>query len=274
VASLSYTNAQHQDLLAMMSVFLVTEEIASVVPNAPSIDKTQWRYYAALPQTRSSRDNYSYLDHIRHLLADDPGLDHLQLHAGVDFWFLNNIEEMQKETIEVRDHVTLSVVRQQIADILYYLDGKCAPQELSNAPGSKIPENSMIAQDSVIGLLDCPLAPVPPGHLPHISSHLSGIAQAPGAPAAQIQRAIQINKNLSYIKAWLDNVRADDLQLAAMNDAQLLRARALRNDMAVQAEYVLSGGIDPATQAAVPSAGQIASNIELLANFDVMPFKA
>jgi hypothetical protein len=181
---------------------------------------------------------------------------------------------MQKETIEVRDHVTLSVVRQQIANILYYLDGKCAPQELVNAPGSQVPENSMIAQDSVIGLLDCAQAPTPPGYLAHISSHLSGIAQAPGAPAAQVQRAIQINKNLSYIKVWLSNVRADAMQLAIMNDTQLLQARTLRNDMAVQAENVLSGGIDPVTQNPLPSAGQIVSNIELLANFDVRPFKA
>jgi hypothetical protein len=273
-ASLTYTDTQHRDLLGMTSIFLVTEETASVVPNAPSIDKTKWRYYAALPQTRSSRDNFSYLDHVRHLVSADPALDRLQLHMGVDFWFLNNIQEMQKETIEVRDHVTLSVVRQQIANILYYLDGKCAPQDLANAPGSQVPENNLIAHDSVVGLLDCAQAPEPPGYLAHISSHLSGIAQAPGAPATQIQRAIAINNNLSYIKVWLNNVRNDALQLANMNDTQLSQARTLRNDMAVQAEYVLSGGIDPATQNPIPSAGQIVNNIELLANFDVAPYKA
>jgi hypothetical protein len=125
-----------------------------------------------------------------------------------------------------------------------------------------------------VGLLDCAQAPEPPGYLAHISSHLSGIAQAPGAPAAQIQRAIEINKDLSYLKVWLDNVRTDALQLALMNDTQLSQARTLRNDMAVQAEYVLSGGIDPATQNPIPSAGQIVNNIELLANFDVRPYKA
>jgi hypothetical protein len=59
-----------------------------------------------------------------------------------------------------------------------------------------------------------------------------------------------------------------------MNDTQLSQAQSLRNNMAVQAEYVLSGGIDPTTQNPIPSAGQIINNIELLANFDVTPYKA
>jgi hypothetical protein len=59
-----------------------------------------------------------------------------------------------------------------------------------------------------------------------------------------------------------------------MNDTQLSQAQSLRNNMAVQAEYVLSGGIDPTTQNPIPSTGQIINNIELLANFDVTPYKA
>ncbi|MFL5627979.1 MAG: serine/threonine protein kinase [Ktedonobacteraceae bacterium] len=274
VATLTYTDNQHRNLLGMMSNFLVTEESASVVPNTPSIDKNQWRYFATLPQTRSPKDNFSYLDHVRHLLSSDPALELLQLHRGINFWFLNNTEELQKQTVEVRDHGNLHKVRQYLANILYYLDGRCAPQDLINAPGSKVPENDTIAHDTKVGLLDCPLAPQPPGYITHIGNHLSGIAQAPGAPADQVQRAIQINKNLSNIKAWLQKVRADALQLAVMDDAHLSHAQALRNDMAVQAENIVSGGIDPATQSSVPSAAQLSSTIELLANFDVMPFKA
>jgi len=274
VASLSYTDPQHRDLLAFTSKFLVTEETASVTPNNPSLDRRQWRYFAALPQTRSPKDNFSYLDHLRHLLSNEPGLQWLHLQGGVDFWFLNNVEEMQKETLEVRDHMNIAFVRQQIANILYYLDGKCAPQDLTNAPGNKLPENADIAHATSIGLLDCSLQSDPPGHITHIGLHLNGIAQAPGASPEQVKRAIEINKDLNPIKAWLVQMRVDARQLAVMNDAQLAQAQALRNDLAIQADYAVNGRVDPATQALQPSVRQICNTIELLANFDVMSYKA
>ncbi len=271
VASLTYTDPQHRDLLAITSRFLVTEETASVTPNNPSLDRCQWRYFAALPQTRSSKDNFSYLDHLRHLLSNEPGLQRLHLQGGVDFWFLNNVEEMQKEALEVRDHRNIAFVRQQIANILYYLDGKCAPQDLTNAPGNTLPENAAIAHATSIGLLDCPLQSDPPGHITHIGLHLNGIAQAPGASPEQVKRAIEINRDLNPIKAWLVQMRADARQLAVMNDVQLAQAQALRNDLAIQADYAVNGRIDPATQALQPSVRQTCNIIELLANFDVMP---
>ncbi|MBV9230994.1 MAG: hypothetical protein JOZ18_16920, partial [Chloroflexi bacterium] len=274
IVSLTYMDSQHRDMLAMTSNFLITEEPANVIPNNPSLDKRQWRYSATLPQLRSPKDNFSYLDHIRHLLSTEPNLDRLQLHGGVDFWFLNNIEEMHKETMEVRDHGNLVEVRQLVANILYYLDGKCALQDLNNAPGSKVPENAQIAHDSGVGLLDCALTPEPPGHLTHIALHLNGIAQAPGATQNEIKLAIEINKDLNNVKAWLEQLRTDAIQLAMMDDTQLGQAVALRNDMVVQANHVLGGRVDPATQALDPSAVQISNDIEFLASFDVMPFKA
>jgi len=237
-----------------------------------ALDRSQWRYFAALPQTRSSKDNFSYLDHLRHLLSNEPGLQRLHLQGGVDFWFLNNVEEMQKEALEVRDHRNIAFVRQQIANILYYLDGKCAPQDLTNAPGNTLPENAAIAHATSIGLLDCPLQSDPPGHITHIGLHLNGIAQAPGASPEQVKRAIEINRDLNPIKAWLVQMRADARQLAVMNDVQLAQAQALRNDLAIQADYAVNGRIDPATQALQPSVRQTCNIIELLANFDVMPY--
>jgi ribosomal protein L29 len=265
---------QHRDMLAMATNFLVTEESANVIPNNPSLDKGQWRYNASLPQLRSPKDNFSYLDHIRHLLSIEPDLDRLQLHGGINFWFLNNLEELHKETMEVKDHGNIQEVRQLVANILYYLDGKCALQDLNNAPGSKLPENPAIAHDTSVGLLDCAQTPVPPGHLTHIALHLNGIAQAPGASPNQIKLAIEINKDLNNIKAWLVQLRTDAMQLATMDDTQLGQAQALRNDMVVQANYVLGGRVDPATQALEPSAVQISNDIEFLASFDVMPFKS
>jgi hypothetical protein len=271
--SMAYTDPAHRDLLAIMSNFLVTEEAANVIPNTPSLDKGHWRYYATLPQTPSNVDHFSDLDHVRHLLSGEPALDKLGLHGGIAFWFLNDVEALQNETVEVRDHAYLGTVRQQLANILYYLDGPCAPQDLNNTPNNLRPENGLIAHATQIGLLDCSLAPLP-GHITHIGNHLTGIVNAPGAPANQVQRAIGINKNLSNIKAWLVNVHKDALQLIAMDDATLQSAHALRADIALQANNVASGAVDPATQTPVPSAQQVADDIEQLATFDVMPFKA
>lgn len=273
-ASLSYIDNQHRDLLAIMSSFLITEETANGTPNSPSLDKGQWHYYATLPQTRSPKDNFSYLDHIRHLLSSEPALEHLHLRGGVDYWFLNNIEAMQREAIEVRDHVNLQVVRQGITNMLYYLDGKCAPQDLSNAAGNTLPGNDIIAHDTSIGLLDCPQVPEPPGHLTHIQRHLSGIVQSSGATAEQVKQAVQINQYLNTIRSWLEQVRTDAMQLANMDDAHLHPAYTLRSDMAVQAGYLVSGRMDPTTHTAEPGAQQITNDIELLASFDIKAYKA
>jgi eukaryotic-like serine/threonine-protein kinase len=273
-ATLTYTDQNHRDLLAIMGNFLVTEEPAKVPPNNPTLNKGQWRYVAALPQTPSPTDHFSYLDHVRHLLSGEPALDKLGLHGGIGFWFLNHVQAVQNETVEVRDHANLGTVRQQLANILYYLDGPCAPQDLSNAPASyRAPENGFITHATQIGLLDCSLAPLP-GHVTHIGNHLIGIVNAPGAPANQVQRATEINNNLNYVTKWLKQVRKDALQLVVMNDATLQSAHPLRAAIAQQANNVASGAIDPATQVSVPSAMQITDDMEQLATFDVTPFKA
>jgi hypothetical protein len=166
-------------------------------------------------------------------------------------------------------------VRQQLANILYYLDGPCAPQELNNAPANfRLPENNIIAQATRVGLLDCSLLPPPLfGHVTHMGNHLTGIVNAPGAPDNQQQRANSINENLNNVAAWLKQVRADALKLIVMDDTTLRGASSLRADIALQANNVASGAVDPATSTSVPSAAQIADNIEQLATFDVMPFK-
>ena len=273
VATLTYMDGQHRDLLTMMSSFLVTEESTNPPPNNPTIDKSKWRYIATLPQTPSGADHFSYLDHVRHLLASEPALEKLNLHGGVDYWFVSNIVELQKEALEIRDHGTSQDIRQQLTNLLYYLDGKCAPQDLRAAPAGSpsLPQSSTIARSTQVGLFDCALVQDPPGHVTHIGRHLTGIAQSPGASAEQVNRATQINSDLNNIKAWLVQVRKDALQLITMNDTDLLQARALRNDLVVYSSYAVSGRTDPVTQAVEPSAEQIANNIELLATFDVMP---
>ncbi len=274
VATLSYTDSQHRDLLASMGNFLVTEEPANVVPDNPSLDKTKWRYSASLSQTPSPVDHFSYLDHVRHLLTGEAALDNLGLRGGVDYWLQSNVQEMQKNAKEVRDHNNPAEVRQLLVDVIYYLDGKCAPQELKNAGVTLGPENTGIAHAATVSLLDCALLQNPPAHLTHVGTHLKGIAYAPGVTPQQQSRAVQINSDLNNVKAWLLQVRSDALKLVAMNDTQLMQAQNLRNDMATQAEYVVGGRVDPATQALEPGVDEICDSITLLASFEVTAYKA
>ena len=273
-ATLSFTDAQHRDLLAQMSHFLVTEESASVTPGNPSLDTKQWRYAASFPQKPSPVDNFSYLDHIRHLLSGEPALASLHLQNGVDFWLQSNTEEMYKSAIEARDHGNLQEVRQLITDVIYYLDGKCALQDLNGAPGPKVPENNAIVHAATISLLDCARLTDPPGHLTHVALHLNGLVKAPGAPAQQIQLAARVNSNLNPLRAWMQQLRTDALQLAQMDDTHLGQARALRNDLVLQASYALAGRVDPATQVLQPGVEQICGEISLLATLEVSPYKS
>ncbi|MBA2681845.1 MAG: serine/threonine protein kinase [Ktedonobacteraceae bacterium] len=271
-ARLSYTDAQHRDLLAQMSRFLVTEETASVTPGNPSLNAKQWRYVASFPQKPSPVDNFSYLDHIRHLLSGEPALAHLHLQNGVDYWLQSNTEEMYKSAIEARDHGSLPEVRQLLTDILYYLDGKCASQDLNGAPGPKVPENTAIMHAATISLLDCTQLTEPPGHLTHVALHLNGIVKAPGAPAQQIPLAAQVNSDLNPLRAWMQQLRTDALQLVQMDDAHLGQARALRNDMVIQASYTIGGRVDPSTRVLQPGVEQICGEISLLATLEVFPY--
>lgn len=273
VATLSYTDAQHRDLLAQMSHFLVTEETASVVPGNPSLDTKQWRYVASFPQKPSSVDNFSYLDHIRHLLSGEPALNHLHLPNGVDYWFLNNTQEMYKNVIEARDHGNMDLVRQLLTDVLYYLDGKCAQQDLNGAAGPKTPENNGIITATGLSLLDCAQVTDAPGYVTHVALHLNGIVKAPGASARQIKLAAQVNAYLNPIRAWLMQMRTDALQLVQMDDLHLTQARVLRNDLVVQAGYVLGGRVDPPTQLLQPGVGQVCNEVSLLANMEVSAYK-
>jgi len=97
--------------------------------------------------------------------------------------------------------------------------------------------------------------------------------KAPGASAPEIKLAAQVNSNLNPIRAWMEQMRTDALQLVQMDYLHLGQARALRNDLVVQASYVIGGRVDPSTQVLQPGVGQICNEVSLLANLEVTPYK-
>ncbi len=279
----AYTDPQHANLLASFSRFLVTEEATNPPPQSYSLDKTAWRYYAEVPQTPASRDCTSSLNqlsdlcHVRHLLAVDPELQQVGLPNGLSYWFLNNVEEIQKWAREAVDHNAAVDIRHKVVDILTMLAGMtCIQQDLSQAaPGaSNMPDDGTLAKVAVIPLLNCALTPTQPGYLEHIHNHLNAIVQSPGVLPNQADLAKQVGTELNTVNALITQLHSDALKLVAMPDAQLTQQNGLglRTELDALATHILSGGTNANTGAQDPGVTQIADQIQQLATLDVKAY--
>ena len=267
-------DAQHSNLLASYSRFLITEEDANPTPIAPSVDRNTWRYYSELAQTVNPVDNFSLLDHLRHLLAKDPDLEPLHLPGGLDIWLFRNTQKIMQFSGSAKDcyqNNQTNCLRKNVIRILDYLDGKTFVQT-DVPPGTP---NLVDPRLGSVALLEFdPQNQNPPGYLYHINKHLQGIIQAPGATQDQRQIAAQIDKAINQVTSWLQQVRTDAKKLMNTPDNQLLSQRSLSllNDMDTQAGYAYSGQLDPATNQTQGGVLQIHHNIERLATFNVTAY--
>ncbi|HVU69699.1 MAG TPA: hypothetical protein VHD63_21375, partial [Ktedonobacteraceae bacterium] len=253
-ASLFYAgDGLHTNLLQITSRFLVTEENGDVMPLMPSPDTKTWRYYGTLPAVPDPSDahHYSFLNHLRHLLADEPSLDELELPGGLNNWFTRNTQELMQLASSARDRWQNGhdpqTVRELGVQILAYLDGM--PFVVQDLPATS--RDVQLAQDmhqAGIGLLDVRGSTQnPPGYVTQIVYHLNGLLNAPGSPGAAHTVVNQILPSLSDVKTWLQKLRSDDKSLLAMTDVQLARPAALSllDDMVLQASNAYSGNTDP-----------------------------
>jgi eukaryotic-like serine/threonine-protein kinase len=278
-----YMDPQHANLIAQFSRFLVTEEPAHPVPQSPSLNTHTWRYYALIPQDvlnnscQGAINKLSVLCHLRHLLANDPELIQVNLQGGLNYWFLNNVKELQKWSQEALDHNSALDVRHKIANILYLLDGNaCVAQDLQQgaAGADNMPDDNTIHTLAAVPLMDCAQTPDSPGYLSHIHNHLNAVLQSPDIQRDQVAMGVQIGTELNTVNAWLQKLRSDARQLLAMNDIQLVQpdGRAKRSEMNALATSVLSGGTDPTTGALDKGAASISDQIQQLATLDVVLF--
>ncbi len=252
-ARLLYTgDAQHTNLLATTSRFLITEEASTPTPIAPSPDYSTWRYDGIISQSPNPQDpqHFSLLDHLRHLLASDPLLNELELPGGLCNWFYRNTNKLLEWTISARDNWQETrddgFIRRQSLRVLSYLDGLAFVQK-DMPTGMVLPENSPLAS---VGLVDVQgVNQQPPSYLTHILHHLNGLVNAPGSTPDQRKAAAQIIDAMSNVRQWLNQLRTDVKQLLNMSDAQMAQpaALALLNDMATQANAAYTGETDPAT---------------------------
>jgi len=276
-ANLTYPgDAQHIDLLASNSRFLITEEGASIPPS-PSLDPTAWSYYAEFSQKPDPLDlpnKFSLYDHIRHLLAADPKLQGVGLRGGLDIWLFRNTEKILEWSGSARDAwknksaANADFIRRQLTRILAYLDG--ATYYRTDLPGQPLRVDPTIAK---VALLEFNVhTQEPPGYLYHVGTrHLHSIAQSPEATGGQKALSVQISKAIDNVNTWLQAVRMDALQLFHMTNDQLLgdAGRGLLDDLAAQANYAFVGQADPYTHQVKEGVVQIHYNIQRLATFDV-----
>lgn len=269
-------DAQHTNLLLTTSRFLVTEENAQVTPIAPSPDESAWRYYGEFPQIPiNSPDNpkhYSYLDHLRHLLASDPTLDELELPGGLNTWLYRNTGKVLEWTGSTRDawqdNQDIEFVRRQAIRSLDYLDG------ISYVQQDLPPDTPLLVNERLAGI---GLVQVngpdqdPPDYLDHIASHLNGLLLAAGSPSGLRQDASSIITALNNVKGWLTQVRMDARQIMKMSDARLRQPSTLSllNDMIVNATNAYVGQVDPATGQMLEGVNWIHNQMQFLASMNV-----
>ena len=126
-----YQNPTQDNLLTHYSRFLVTEENSTPQPVAPTTNAAAWRYSAIISQVRTAGKRYSLLDHLRHLLALDPGLRAASIGGGLDSGFFRNISKVKEWSQDARNgQITVAnsadnraYVQRQVERVLTYLDG-------------------------------------------------------------------------------------------------------------------------------------------------------
>lgn len=206
--NLVYRDPLHTNLLLKHSALLITEQPRSPIPQAPSLDRTDWRAHIVIDQQDAPGTPYSLLDHLRHLFAIDPEVEAAGLHGGLVAWLAHNTAQLallandaQKQSHNAR------AFHQDLVRMLEYLDGtRTVAQDL---PGLALPVNPQ----ATIGLLTLFPEQPDPGYLQHIQNHLRGMITSPGVSNHQRELANQVSRVLDGITAQLQAIRKEILQL-------------------------------------------------------------
>jgi eukaryotic-like serine/threonine-protein kinase len=287
----------HSNLLNDMSRFVITEGNANTAPDNPLLDQSAWRYYGEIYQSPSAKDvnHFSLLDHLRHLLVQAPELASLSLAGGLSIWLLRNVEEISYWALAAKDRSEskqFAFIRQQLVNILYYLDGECTQADFQGLPSGTPtqPGNATIGHIAHFAILNqCVLeeqeqantlkhvfAHTPHNYVDHLLFHMAGVIVSPGATPFQHTLALQINTAINNVRGSLSRVHQDAVQLLHMTDQQLTGIPALESlgDLEAHARYAYSGQTDPTSGVVQQGTEWIYDNVERLATFDVTPYSS
>ncbi|HWZ19036.1 MAG TPA: hypothetical protein VNW73_09595, partial [Ktedonobacteraceae bacterium] len=273
--------AQHDDLFALSSRLLITEEDTNGTPRGPAANRSAWLYYAQVPQTPYGSLHLSALDHIRHLFYKETVVDVLGLSGGLDNWLYKNTEKVMEWSISARDdyhaqasNINLNVINNLFVSMLDYLDG--SQNVHIDVPGGPVVADQTISQVALLTVDPAQgkdLVHNPPGYLDHIQLHLQGVVGAPDATPQMRALASKIIHELHNASVWLQKVRADVQQLVKMDAVQLSQpsTQVKLDDMLQNATYAYIGQLDPSTNQVVPGVLQVHYDIQKLAAFTITP---
>ena len=270
-------NAQHNNLLLTMSRVLVTEEDTTFPPIAPSPDQGTWRYYSEFSSTPiNAPDNtkhFSFLDHLRHLLASDPTLEELELSGGLNNWLYNNtskvkewVDSTRQQWEETKD---TDFVRRQLERTLQFLDGDTfVYQDIPQ--GVTLLVNERLARVGLINVTGPNQEP--PDYLDHISHHLNGLLEAKPTSAIR-QKITALTTTLGNVNQWLKQVRKDAQQIMKMTDDQMMQQGTLSviDDMIANMNWAYSGQPDPSTNTVHEGVDWLHNQMQFLATLDITP---
>lgn len=273
-----YVDPRHINLLTLGSRFLVTEDDTGNIPGFP-FDTSTWRYEGIIPQTPNLHDtmgHFSLLDHLRHLLASEPGLNSIGLKGGLDTWFYRDTAKLLEWTFSARDDWAsgaTAFIRRQITRTLDYLDG-------FNEVPVDVPPGTPFLGDTAgnrVGLLELEAGRGPtPGLIYEMDRHLVGLDASQGRSMEQHTLTLQILDALNRTQYWLQQARQDARQLLGMDDTQLLsqQAHGLLNDLATDANNAYVGTTDPATGNVQPCALWAVTTMQRLASIPIRLYSA
>jgi hypothetical protein len=274
-AQLTYTNPDHENLLAVYSGFEVTKQPSNQNLMMPPLDPKARRYVGHIPNTPTPGDeqHFSLLSHLRHLLAQDPELQELGLQGGLNIWLDRNTEKVLEWSSAARDSwqggQQTALIHRQMLRVLDTLDGTAYVSTSGDVPfGSPL---LVDPQASRIGLLEVSPTQVLPTYLTHVDIHLQGMINAPGHTEAQRQLASKLDTALKLVTVLLQKVHQDAVKLVKMNDTQLKSSDALTllNDMVTNTTSAYAGQFDPTTGGNINGVAWIHSELQGLATIPV-----
>jgi len=252
-AHFPYTHPTYKNLLAVYSGIKIAQQSDKQLPSSPPTDNQAILYAGSIPNIPSPNDEqrYSQLDHMRHLLAKDPDLQHIGLQGGLDTWLYRNTGKILEWAGSARDSWgkpgQTPLIHRHMIRILQYLDGLASLLRTGDLPaGTPV---LVDAQAGQMGLLQVSKPPVLPPYLTHVAQHLQMLMNTSELTKEQRQRALVIDNALKEAILLLQNVRSAAITLTRMVEHQLQSSNALTllNDIVTSTRNAYTGRFDPAT---------------------------
>jgi serine/threonine protein kinase len=275
-ATLHYASPSHTNLLAHYSGVRIIEEPASPDPNVPSQDPKTWRWEGRLPNTPNPGDahQYSFLSHLRHLLAEDRTLQENTIPGGLVIWMTRNVAKVQEWSSAAQggwrpqmSDGDAELIHKNLIRIMDYLDGQTYVWQ-------DVPAGSPWLVDPVagkFGLLSHTQNQEPPGYLQHVDTHLKGLTASPGHTDEQQKIAIQANSVIARMINDLIQVRKNAVQLVKRSNSQLRQSDTLTllNEIATLTREANSGWFDTATHENIGGAIWLNMRLQQLATISL-----